>query len=398
MRSSRKENAVQGAARRMVPLLTAALIVFAALRTADSGKLGLADENTSYRLLAIENGTAEQAFMAVLSLEDIDSEHIITGSPSEGGEQPDNGENPTPTPEDTAAPPESPDSNTPEPTIIPVPATQTPPPTEFTAPQNTAPGYPSADAVKKAISNVKFKSTVSEQVDWDNILTRKLTLPKVPADPVKEPLVLIIHTHASESYTQEPGYEYEESDPYRTQNQERNIVHIGDVLAEQLESYGIGVVHDATVHDYPSYIGAYTRSYETVRRNLEKYPSIQYVLDVHRDAGELPNGQQMKTIAEINGQKCAQIMFVNGSNISGLDYPNWRDNLRLSIELTAAGNLMYPTLMRTISVKQHRYNQHLRKQMAILEVGSAGNTMAECETAIWYFANVYAGLILSAGT
>jgi stage II sporulation protein P len=380
-------------------LLTAALIVFAGLRAAASGKLGLTDENAAYRLLAIENGTAEQAFMAVLSLEDIDSEHIITGSPAEGEDEQSSGEpSPAPDPDNPTAAPENPDTASPEPTLIPVPVTPTPPPTEFTAPPNAVPSYPAAEAIAKAVGSVKFKSSVSDKVDWENIVTRKLTLPKVTADPVKEPLVLIIHTHTSESYTQEPGYEYEESDQYRTQNQERNIVHIGDVLADRLESYGIGVVHDATVHDYPSYIGSYTRSYETVKRNLEKYPSIQYVLDVHRDAGELPNGQQMKTVAEINGQRCAQIMFVNGSNISGLDFPNWRDNLRLSIELTAAGNLMYPTLMRTISVKQHRYNQHLRKQMAILEVGSAGNTMAECETAIWYFANVYAGLILSAGT
>ena len=76
----------------------------------------------------------------------------------------------------------------------------------------------------------------------------------------------------------------EESDTYfsdmptRTQDNNLNVVRVGEEIAKRLREAGIGVVHDTTVHDYPSYSGSYDRSIETMRKNLEQYPTIQVTL------------------------------------------------------------------------------------------------------------------------
>ena len=77
-----------------------------------------------------------------------------------------------------------------------------------------------------------------------------------------EPLVLLVHTHTSEAYTMEPGWEYDPCEDFRTQDAEYNMIRVGDALAQVLEEAGIGVIHDTTVHDYPEYNGAYDRSYD----------------------------------------------------------------------------------------------------------------------------------------
>ena len=98
------------------------------------------------------------------------------------------------------------------------------------------------------------------------------------------PQVLIIHTHGSESYTMPPGQEYDVSDTFRTLDTNCNMIRIGDEMAQVLTDAGISVVHDRSLYDYPSYSGAYNRSLASIESYLQKYPSISFVLDVHRDA------------------------------------------------------------------------------------------------------------------
>ena len=128
------------------------------------------------------------------------------------------------------------------------------------------------------------------------------------------PKVLIVHTHSSEAYTQEAGWEYDESDPLRTENADRSIIRVGDEIASVLEAHGIETLHDTALNDYPTYNGAYARMETTIERYLAEYPSIRMVLDVHRDAAADADGEQVGFTAQVDGERCAQVMLVVGTD------------------------------------------------------------------------------------
>ena len=148
------------------------------------------------------------------------------------------------------------------------------------------------------------------------------------------PQVLIIHTHGSESYTMPPGQEYDVSDTFRTLDTNCNMIRIGDEMAQVLTDAGISVVHDRSLYDYPSYSGAYNRSLASIESYLQKYPSISFVLDVHRDAVQDANGQQFKLLCG-EDKNAAQLEFVIGSNGGGLSRSLARE---LKARLRRAGN------------------------------------------------------------
>ena len=206
-----------------------------------------------------------------------------------------------------------------------------------------------------------------QDLDWD------LTGP--------EPTVLILHTHATECYTRLPGENYEETSDYRTPDPQYNMISVGEVLADTLEAGGIRVLHDATLHDEVSYDGAYTAARETVRKYLEEYPSIQLVLDLHRDAVDGSNGQ-LNTSATVDGQPAAQLMLVAGSDGSGYSHPNWQENLALALKLQVVLERENPGLCRHLALRNSRYNQDLSPGMLLVEVGAAGDTRQEAVTAV----------------
>lgn len=203
------------------------------------------------------------------------------------------------------------------------------------------------------------------------------------------PQVLIIHTHGCEAYTMPPGEEYIESDDHRTLDEDYNVVRVGDEIARVLEEAGIGVVHDRTLHDYPSYSGAYNRSLETIERYCAEYPSIVYVFDVHRDAVADADGKQYKLLCA-EEPNAAQLEFVIGSDGGGLEHDHWRDNLRLACAVQSTLLKKYPTLMRPIVVRNSRYNQQVSPGSLLLEVGTAGNSLAEALSAARLFAEGFA--------
>jgi len=207
------------------------------------------------------------------------------------------------------------------------------------------------------------------------------------------PSVLILHTHSSESYTKAAGETFEESDPYRTENKEYNIIAVGAALAESLAAQGISVIHDRSLNDFPSYAGSYGRSLETAKRYLEEYPSISLVIDLHRDAIAAADGSQFKTLADINDDLCSQIMLVVGTNGSGLAHPDWTENMKLALRLQHEMNRSFPTLARPITVAEHRYNQHVTRGALLVEVGATGNTLGESIRAAQYFAEAYANVV-----
>ena len=203
------------------------------------------------------------------------------------------------------------------------------------------------------------------------------------------PQVLIIHTHATESYTMPAGAEYEASDTFRTTDTRCNMVRIGDEMAQVISEAGLGVVHDRTLHDYPSYSGSYDRSLKAIEDYLQRYPTISFVLDVHRDAVQDANGNQFKLLCG-EDRNAAQLEFVIGSDGGGRSHERWRENLKLACAVQETLYRDYPTLMRPITVRNSRYNQHKTDGSLLVEVGTAGNSLEEAVNGARLFAAGFA--------
>ena len=210
------------------------------------------------------------------------------------------------------------------------------------------------------------------------------------------PQVLIVHTHGSEAYTMPPGEEYEASSECRTTDCNYNVVRVGDEIAATLEEAGLTVLHDTTLHDYPQYSGAYDRSLASINSYLEQYPSISFVLDIHRDAISDGEGNMYKVVSNVAGVNAAQMTFVIGTDGGGLEHPNWRENLKLAAAVQQ--NLLedYPTLMRPITVRNSRYNQHVTTGSLLVEMGAAGNSLDEALLSARLLGQALAETILSA--
>lgn len=238
-------------------------------------------------------------------------------------------------------------------------------------------------------SKIEIDNSSGYDIDVSELLNSPLQF-SVNKD---EPCILIVHTHGSESYTPEGENLYVESDPYRTEDLNYNVVKVGDVLTQELESRGFKVLHDKTLHDYPSYNGSYSRSFDTIAQYLETYPSIKIVIDLHRDAIANPDGSQYRTYATVDGKNCSKLLFVMGTDDSGLYHPAWRENLKLALKLEYALNTLYPSIAKPVTVSHYRYNQHMTAGSMILEVGSTGNTLEESIQAVKCFAEA-AGQLL----
>ena len=210
------------------------------------------------------------------------------------------------------------------------------------------------------------------------------------------PQVLILHSHGSECYTPAPGADILYSGNHRSTDSRYNVVLAGNAMAEELEMAGIPVLHDRTLYDYPSYSGAYDRSLAAIETALAQYPSIQFILDVHRDAIEDTEGNEYKVISETGQGSAAQLTLVVGSDGSGLPHPNWMENLRLAVALQNQIAGEEPTLMRPILLRKSRYNQHATAGSLLVEVGAAGNAPEEAELAARLFARQLAELLQGA--
>ena len=188
------------------------------------------------------------------------------------------------------------------------------------------------------------------------------------------PQVLIVHTHATEAYTQDGTDIYTPSDNARTLDEHYNMLRVGDEMERVFTEMGLGVIHDRTLYDYPQYNGAYSRSGEGIQAYLEQYPTIQIVLDVHRDALVGEDGTVYKAATTIDGTKVAQVMLVLGS---GEDHPDWQKNLTLAAKIQHSMDTLYPTLARPMTMRTSVYNQNLTAGSLLVEVGCHGNTLQE---------------------
>lgn len=243
--------------------------------------------------------------------------------------------------------------------------------------------------------------TVSQKVELTNATQYAVDINELAKQELEfhldgqEPQVLVVHTHTTEAYTDSGKTTYSSSDSDRSTDVNKNIVAVGNEVCKILEEQGIPTVHDTTVHDYPSYNGAYSRALTTIKNNLEKYPSVKIVLDVHRDGIIRADGTKLKVSADVNGEKTAQVMFVVGSNASGLAHRDWKENLKFAAKVQQQAQAMYPGLMRPINLREERFNQHMTLGSLIIEVGSNGNTLEEAVAGAKDVATALAAVIKS---
>ncbi len=247
---------------------------------------------------------------------------------------------------------------------------------------------------KKFISLEGGGQVVNHTSVENSVLLEESLLPPAFKISVNEkPQVLIMHTHTTESYEPEVRESFDPSFNYRTTDEEKNVIAVGDAICEKLEAANIEYIHDTTIHDYPSYTGAYERSRETVKAILDEYPSIKVVLDIHRDA--IGTGDSItQPIAEINGKEAAQVMIISGCDDGTMGMPNYMFNFRFACRLQEEMETTYPGLTRPVLFDYRRYNQNLTTGSLLIEVGSHGNTLEQALYAGSLFGDSLAQVLL----
>ncbi|MCL1819441.1 MAG: stage II sporulation protein P [Oscillospiraceae bacterium] len=214
--------------------------------------------------------------------------------------------------------------------------------------------------------DVVIHNETSKTIDMDKVMSRKLGIEL----PDGSPQILIVHTHGGCE-----GY-WDEGD----------VVGIGERLAELLTAAGFNVLHDKTPYDEGNFRNAYSNALDGIAKTLKENPSVQIVLDIHRDAIAAADGTVRKPVFQAGDEKAAQLMFVVGTNGTGLPHDNWPLNLSLAVHLQKILTPAHPDLMRSINLRRERFNQHATRGSLILEVGALGNNFSEALLSIELFA------------
>lgn len=204
-----------------------------------------------------------------------------------------------------------------------------------------------------------------------------------------KPQILIYHTHSQEAFSDSPPG-----------NRDATIVGAGDMLANILtEEYGYNVIHHTGEYDVPSRDYAYSKSLPALEQILAENPSIEVIIDLHRDGV----AETTHLITDINGQSTAKVMFFNGlsrtkknGEISYLQNENLQENLAFSFQMQMAANEYYPGFTRKNYLNGYRYNMHLRGKSLLIELGAQTNTVEEIKNAIGPLAHIL-DIVLSGG-
>ena len=213
-----------------------------------------------------------------------------------------------------------------------------------------------------------------DQLNADDLLSRSMKIEKQG----DAPKILIFHTHSQEAFIDSV-----EGDTDTT------IVGMGKLLAERLNALGIPTIHHPGVYDLINgqldRSAAYEYAEAGVRPILEEHPSIEVVIDLHRDGV----GEDTHLVTEVNGKPTAQIMFFNGlsrtkdnGDIAYLPNPYIQDNLAFSLQMKLAAEQMYPGITRRIFLRGYRYSLHMRPKSLLIEAGAQTNTVEEMRNAM----------------
>lgn len=236
-------------------------------------------------------------------------------------------------------------------------------------------GYQGTDYIKLPGGGLVWNCTNDSA---ESISEAGSTLPELRIElNSPEPQVLIVHTHTTESYEPYQRSYYDSDYPCRTRDPRYNMIRVGEVLAQRLADNGISVLHDGTIHDYPTYTGSYDRSEVTIRAALVEYPSIKVIIDLHRDAIS-GNGVRTAPYAEIDGKSAAQFMMITGCDDGRFgNMPEYRQNLSLACLIQQSAEKLYPGLARPVLFDYRNYNQHISTGSLLIEIGSHANSLDE---------------------
>ena len=194
------------------------------------------------------------------------------------------------------------------------------------------------------------------------------------------PMVLIVHTHATESFCEDGATFCDTTGEYaRSKDASKNMIAVGKTLRAELEKLGIATLHCTVMHDEVQYKDSYRRSEESIRQYLEKYPTIRLVIDLHRDSVVQSDGDVVRPVTLHDGKAAAQLMCVVGSSYGGEECPNWEDNLALALKLRESLNLKCEDLCRPPYLKSSTYNQELAPYSLLVEAGAGGNSLEEVQ-------------------
>ena len=237
---------------------------------------------------------------------------------------------------------------------------------------------------------------VTNPSEHDNGNERLVYIPSVISDSglqkdfTEVPTVLIYHTHTTEAYNPTDGNTYIETSAWRTNNTNRNIVTVGEHLADILrDRYNINVIHVTENFEPPKLSTSYTRSCAMLEEYTKQYKNIDLVIDVHRDAYTV-DGENMDYVI-VDGEKTARLMFVVGKGTKYAEagstvMKNYESNLALAQKLTNALREIEPKLARDVRIKSGRYNQHIVDKSLLVEVGHNANSLNEALAAVEHLA------------
>ena len=201
----------------------------------------------------------------------------------------------------------------------------------------------------------------------------------------EEPLVLILHTHGSE------GFSDASDSGYRTTDNTKNVVALGERVAQKLNDSGIKTIHSPVLYDNPDFNMSYYNASLAIKKYLDEYPSISYIIDIHRDSIMGEDGEYYAPTATIeNKVRAAQMMFVVGTDYGGSGHTGWRDNLTLALRLQCGISADYPTIMRNINLRSASFNEQYTKGSMLVEIGSCASTLDEALLSADIFAEALA--------
>ncbi|MBR5544270.1 MAG: stage II sporulation protein P [Clostridia bacterium] len=226
-------------------------------------------------------------------------------------------------------------------------------------------------------------TTLNQNVNIEEYLNKKVQISIIK----DKPSVLIYHTHTTETYEILERNFYTNSRSTRSMNSQENMVRIGEEICKILEENGYKTIHDKTIYD-EKVSGAYDRSRENISKILKDNPSIQVALDVHRDSIYQKDGSRIKTVAEVNGRKVAQIMIISGCEDGNVtNFPNWKKNLTFALGLQEKLAYDNKNLMRPLMFCSRKYNMDLIPCALSIEIGTDANTITEAVYSAQLFAN-----------
>lgn len=248
-----------------------------------------------------------------------------------------------------------------------------------------------------SLGEVLIKNTSGYSLNVYDFLTAtepSLPVSASPADPDEPPLVLIYHSHGTESYAAEGYASYPSSGSPRSEDTEKNVVAVGRVLAETLNAYGIPTLHCEIMHDSGGqYNHAYENSRKTLQSYLEQYPSIRYAFDLHRDA-LMNETVAYKTVTYDESKPLAQLMFVVGTDSGGASHPDWRRSFSFAVNAQHLLTCRQSNLMRPLSLRGSAFNQQYPEIGLLIEVGTCVNTLAEAKASARVLGEILAGMIV----